>query len=206
MNELLLERERGGLATDTLRQDTDPPLVAVEVAEIWFVLGRFDEDEYRVLRTDRLIRAIGADYRSWWLYPAAFESQQLAADALAEILDPAMTMEPPKLPVIMVEMDAALVLARLQPDQRDAFASAIAFVTDRLLLPFADTDHFTRYQEADREAGQPWSGADFDYAIALLRSMQDLLEVRDGQQIILVGREPREDPGGDSGARSGRAD
>ena len=196
------EREVGAaLALDERKQGTGRPPVEVEVADVWFVLGRMDESEYRTARADRLIATIGPEYRAWWLYPGAFDSQLAAAQALVEILDPNEAAQPPPLNAILVEEDTALLLARLQPEQRDAFAAALDFLITRILMPFADTASFERYQESDREHGITWTGRDFDYAIDLLRTMQELLEVRDGQQVVLIGRVP--EPGTDADRDSG---
>ena len=129
MNELLLDREVGApLETDACRERADPPQTSVAVAEIWFIIGRRDGSEYRVARVDRLIATVGADYRAWWLYPAeAFDSAHAATLALCDILDPAGWRQKPVKAAILVEETAALPLARLQPAQRDAFASALDF-------------------------------------------------------------------------------
>jgi hypothetical protein len=202
VNEVLLDREVGeSLATDAAMERLDPPThTEVDLVEVWLVLGRLDGAEYRIVRAERLIAAIGREYRSWWLYPAAFESRQLAAAALAEILDPQSPMEAPALAAIMVEEAVAVVIARMQPDQQESCAAAIAFLVDKILLPFAETTSYDAFQAVDAEEGKPWSGEDFDFAIDLLQTLQELLEVRDGQQVILIGCEPGADSGGDHGA------
>jgi len=203
------EREVGAaLALDERKQGDGGPPVAVEVADVWFVLGRMDESEYRTARADRLIATIGPEYRAWWLYPGAFDSQLAAAQALVEILDPNGAAQPPPLNAILVEEDTALMMARMQPSQRDAFTSTIAFFIDRILLPFVDTSSFYQYQEVDREQGQVWTGRDFNNGIDLLRTMQELLEVKDGQQVIPIGRDTEigADAGGDCGDRADSAD
>ena len=205
MNELLLEREAGEeLATDARRERADPPQTGVAIAEVWFIIGRLDGSEYRVARVDRLVATIGPDYRAWWLYPAeAFDSAQAATLALCDILDPQGWRQKPVKAAILVEETAALPLARLQPDQRDAFASALDFFVQRILTPFQDSSVYERYQEADQEAGQAWSTADFVYGLDLLLTLQALLEANNGQPIILVRDfEPGADSGGDSGALS----
>jgi len=60
------------------------PRVAVAATEPWFLIGRLDGREFRVVRADRLAAIIGPDYREWWLYSdEAFDSKLSAALARA---------------------------------------------------------------------------------------------------------------------------
>src|SRR6266545_4913260 len=116
------------------------PWVAVAAIEPWFLLGRLDRREYRVVRADRLAASIGPDVYAWWLYPdEAFDSKHAAALALVDILDPAGRRQKPIHTMLVLEQELGATLARLQPTQRAAMAAAIGFFVDRILLPFAET-------------------------------------------------------------------
>lgn len=179
------------------------PWVAVATIEPWFLLGRLDRREYRVVRADRLAASIGPDFPEWWLYAdEAFDSKHAAALALVDILDPAGRRRKPIRPMLVLEQELGAVLAQLQPTQRAAMAAAIDFMVDRILLPFAETTSFDSWQAVDRDEGKPWSGEDFDHGIELLRTLQALLEGNSDTSIIIIGAEPGAHPGGDCGNRA----
>ncbi len=181
--------------------------VAVAATEPWFLLGRLDGREFRVVRADRLAAIIGPDYREWWLYSdEAFDSKLSAALALTDILDPAGRRQKPRASLLVLEHDLGAALARLQPTQREAMAATIDFTIDRILLPFAETTSFDSWRATDRDEGKPWTGEDFDYGIDLLRTLQALLEVKSDTPIIIIGSQLGAYPGGDCGGRSDRAD
>jgi len=179
------------------------PWVAVAAIEPWFLLGRLDRREYRVVRADRLAASIGPDVHAWWLYPdEAFDSKQAAALALVDILDPAGGRRKPIHPMLVLEQELGATLARLQPTQRAAMAAAIGFFVNRILLPFAETSSFERWQAVNRNEGKPWIGEDFDDGIELLKTLQALLEGKGDRSIIIIGAEPGAHPGGDCGDRA----
>src|SRR5260221_10769556 len=97
------------------------PHIAVAAIAPWFLLGRRDRREYRVVRTDRLAASIGTDVYAWWLYPdEAFDSKQAAALALVDVLDPAGRRQKPIHTLLVLEQELGAALARLQPTQRAA--------------------------------------------------------------------------------------
>jgi hypothetical protein len=182
------------------------PRVAVAATEPWFLIGRLDGREFRVVRADRLAVIIGPDYREWWLYSdEAFDSKLSAALALTDILDPAGRRQKPRASLLVLEHDLGAALARLQPTQREAMAAAIHFMIDRILLPFAETTSFDSWQAVDRTEGKPWTGEDFDDGIELLKTLQALLEAKRDTSIIIINTEPGANPGCDCGDRSDRA-
>jgi hypothetical protein len=179
------------------------PLVAVAAIEPWFLLGRLDRREYRVVRADRLSASIGPDVYAWWLYPdEAFDNKHAAALALVDLLDPAGRRQTPIHPMLVLEQELGGALARLQPTQRAAMAAAIGFFVERILLPFAETSSFASWQAVDRAEGKPWAKEDFDDGIALLKTLQALLEGKGDTSIIIIGAEPGAHPGGDCGDRA----
>lgn len=179
------------------------PWVAVAAAEPWFLLGRLDRREYRVVRADRLAASIGTDVQAWWLYAdEAFDSKHAAALALVDILDPAGRRQKPIRLILVLEQELGAALAQLQPTQRAAMAAAIGFMVDRILLPFAETTSFDSWQAVDRDEGKPWRGEDFDHGIELLRTLQALLEGNSDTSIIIIGAEPGAHSGGDCGDRT----
>ncbi len=140
---------------------------------------------------------------AWWLYPdEAFDSKHAAALALVDILDPAGRRQKPIHTMLVLEQELGAALARLQPTQRAAMATAIGFFIDRILLPFAETSSFELWQAVDRNDGKPWAKADFDHGIELLRTLQALLEGKGDTSIIIIGAELGANPGGDCGDRT----
>jgi hypothetical protein len=105
----------------------------------------------------------------------------------------------------VLEQELGAALARLQPTQRAAMAAAIGFFVDRILLPFAETTSFDSWQAVDRNEEKPWTKADFDDGIELLKTLQALLEGKRDTSIIIIGAEPGANPGGDCGDRADRA-
>lgn len=179
------------------------PWVAVATIEPWFLLGRLDRREYRVVRADRLAASIGPDFPEWWLYAdEAFDSKYAAALALVDILGPAGRRQKPIRPILVLEQELGAALAQVQPTQRAAMAAAIGFMVDRILLPFAETTSFDSWQAVDRDEGKPWGGEDFDHGIALLRTLQALLEGNSDTSIIIIGSEPGAHSGSDCGDRA----
>jgi hypothetical protein len=103
------------------------PHIAVAAIEPWFLLGRLDRREYRVVRADRLAASIGPHVYAWWLYPdEAFDSKHAAALALVDILDPAGRRQQPIHTMLVLEQELGAAFARLQPTQRAAMAASIA--------------------------------------------------------------------------------
>ena len=179
------------------------PWVAVAASEPWFLLGRLDRREFRVVRADRLSASIGPDVHAWWLYPdEAFDSKQAAALALVDILDPAGQRQKPIHTMLVLEQELGATLARLQPTQRAAMAAAMGFFVDRILLPFAETSSFERWQAVARNKGKPLAKEEFDDGIELLKTLQALLEGKGDTSIIIIGAEPGANPGGDCGDRA----
>jgi len=202
----VLERVVGEPATQVDFSDgrEHAPLVAVGVTEPWFILGRHDRCEYRLVSASRLKENLGRDYDAWWLYPdEAFDSQQEAALALADILDPAGWRQKPRRNVLILDRDVGELIARLDSGQREAMATAIDFVVDKILIPFGETTSFDSWQQADREAGQPWTAVDYDDAIRLLQTLQALMEGNNAP--IIIGSQTGADVGDDSGDRADRA-
>jgi hypothetical protein len=182
------------------------PHIAVAAAEPWFLLGRLDRREYRVVRADRLAASIGPDVYAWWLYPdEAFDSKHAAALALVDILDPAGRRQKLIHTMLVLEQELGAALTRLQPTQRAAMTAAIGFFVDQILLPFAETTSFASWQAVDRAEGKPWTKEDFDDGIELLKTLQALLEGKSDASIIIIGAEPGAHPGGDCGDRTDRA-
>jgi len=69
---------------------TNTPAVAVDLGQVWFICGRTDYSEIRIVRADRLAESIGIDLApEYWLYQGeAFDTLPQAAVALPEVLDP----------------------------------------------------------------------------------------------------------------------
>lgn len=188
---------------DDMGEREGGPWVAVAAIEPWFLLGRLDRREYRVVRADRLAASIGPDVYAWWLYSdEAFDNKHAAALALVDLLDPAGRRQRPIHTMLVLEQELGAALARLQPTQRAAMAAAIGFFIDRLLLPFAETSSFERWQAVDQNEGKPWTKEDFDNGIELLKTLQALLEGKGDTSIIIIGAEPGANPGGDCGDRA----
>ncbi len=174
------------------------PWVAVAASEPWFLLGRLDRREYRVVRADRLAASIGPDVYAWWLYPdEAFDNKHAAALALVDILNPAGGRQTPIHSMLVLEQELGATLARLQPTQRAAMAAAIDFFVDQILLLFAETSTFESWQAVDRAEGKPWAKEEFDDGIELLKTLQAFLEGKGDTSIIIIGAEPGANPGGD---------
>jgi len=177
--------------------------VAVAATEPWFLLGRLDRREYRVVRADRLAASIGPDVHAWWLYPdEAFDSKQAAALALVDLLDPAGWRQKPRTGLLVLEQDLGAALARLHPTQREAFAQAIAFMLERILSPFEDSSQYEQFRATDEDGGQGWSNEQYNDYHDLLRQLQALLEGKHDTPIIISATGSGANPGGDCGDRA----
>jgi len=203
----LIEAEVGGapIAVEVEYHGTTggAPATAVELGQVWFVVGRQDYSEVRIVRADRLAETIGLDLaEEFWMFQGeAFDSLPLAAVALPEVLDPASWRNRPRsgqtvmldaeLRALAAEFEAVLgreqivltIVRRPHPlprlGQLRLYAQALTFMLEKILAPFGDSSTYQQYKEVDEEEGTPWSDDDYNAAFDMLRQLQQQLEEND---------------------------